>query len=171
MLKENSFKLIYLVLLNGIFLLTAVPGHAGQQSQLPLPRFVSFRAEEVNLRAGPETHYPIEWIYRKKYLPIEVIAEFYHWRKIKDYEGSTGWVHKSLLSGLRTGITINRIQTLLAKPQEDSKIIAYIEPEVIVQLKKCQGQWCYIETMKDPISGWLNKDGLFGVYPNEIIDE
>src|SRR3990167_9515481 len=72
-----------------------------QASGLPLPRFVSLRAEEVNMRAGPGVRYPVDWVYKRKNMPVEVIAEFGTWRKVRDIQGTQGWIHQSMLSSNR----------------------------------------------------------------------
>ncbi len=69
---------------------------------LPLPRYVSLRAEEVNMRTGPGVRYPVDWVYKRRNLPVEIIAEFGTWRKIRDVEGAQGWIHQSMLSNRRT---------------------------------------------------------------------
>src|SRR5258708_20816133 len=71
---------------------------------LPLPRFASLRADEVNVRAGPGARYPIEWVFKRKGMPVEIVAEYENYRKIKDWQGAGGWAHHSLLPGQRTFI-------------------------------------------------------------------
>ena len=75
----------------------APPGRTG----LPLPRFVTLRANEVNLRSGPGTRYPIDWVYRRSGMPVEIIDEFDTWRRIRDWQGTEGWVHQSMVQGRR----------------------------------------------------------------------
>ena len=90
----------------------------------PLPRFVSLRATVVNLRTGPGVRYPVDWVYESKYLPIEVIAEFENWRKVRDVQGTQGWIHQSMLSSRRTFIIISNMQTLRKKGQTKSLAVA-----------------------------------------------
>ncbi|HKH69397.1 MAG TPA: SH3 domain-containing protein, partial [Reyranella sp.] len=66
-------------------------------SGLPIPRFASLRSDEVNVRTGPGPRYPIDWVFKRKAMPVEIVAEFENWRKIRDWQGASGWVHQSLL--------------------------------------------------------------------------
>ncbi|HEC14175.1 MAG TPA: hypothetical protein ENI72_00310, partial [Rhodospirillales bacterium] len=90
----------FVVLLLSLQAATAVEKGSG----LPLPRFVSLRVNEVNMRTGPGVQYPIEWVYSRQYLPMEVIAEYSTWRKVRDWQGGQGWVHQSMLGGRRSFI-------------------------------------------------------------------
>ena len=98
-------------------LLCVFPGVSGAETEkdafrstpYPLPRYVSLASDQVYVRAGPGSRYPIQWEFRKKGLPVEIVLEFDTWRKIKDYEGQEGWVHQSLLSGRRTGLIRRRL--------------------------------------------------------------
>lgn len=136
----------------------------------PLPRFVSLSSDEAYVRAGPGKKYPIQWVFKRAYLPLEIVLEFEHWRKIKDHEGQTGWIHKSLLSGRRTAIIQgDNKQALYKKPETDSRLAAYLEPGVIVRIRECHAQWCYIDAAG--YKGWTEKEYLWGVYPDEIIEK
>ena len=86
-----------------------------QASGLPLPRFVSLRAEEVNMRAGPGVRYPVDWVYKRKNMPVEVIAEFGTWRKVRDIQGTQGWIHQSMLSSNRWVTITGPARTLRRK--------------------------------------------------------
>jgi SH3-like domain-containing protein len=147
---------------------------AGKPDGLPLPRFVSLRADSVNLRVGPNARYPIEWIYVRRDLPVEIIAEFDTWRRIKDPAGTEGWVHSSMLSGRRTAMVTGEIRPLLRtmETKADAKpdLVATLEPGVIVSVERCpQGaSFCRVEA--DGAEGWLSRDALWGVYPGEIIN-
>ena len=101
---------------------------APETSGLPLPRFVSLRSGEVNMRAGPGLQYPVEWAYRRRALPVEVVAEYHHWRRVRDREGTEGWIHKSLLSGRRTAVVVGEIRTLRSKAEPDSPPCQTISP-------------------------------------------
>lgn len=134
---------------------------------LPVPRFVSLKASEVNLRAGPSQRFPIEWVYRKAGYPVEVIAEFDLWRQVRDVDGTTGWVHQSLLSGRRTALVHGGMRTLRERPDDAAEGIALAEPGVQVDLALCQGEWC--EVKNEPYVGWLKRAELWGVYPGEVV--
>lgn len=153
----------------GLFLsVTILSTEVIAKSGLPVPRFVSLRSPQINVRVGPGKDYPIEWVYVRANLPVEIIAEFENWRKIRDIEGSEGWVHQSMLSGARYGLIQKQIQDIKEKPNKDSANIAKIEPEVMVRIQKCQGEWCRIQV--DSVKGWMNKTDLWGIYPNENLN-
>ena len=140
------------------------PGRTG----LPLPRFVSLRADEVNLRTGPGVRYPIDWVYRRRDLPVEIIDEHETWRRIRDWEGTIGWVHQSMLQGARKVMVIGEPRTLRKLPERSADAIARVEPGVIARLEVCDEGWCEISI--DGLSGWLERHEFYGVYPREKID-
>ena len=135
------------------------------QSGLPLPRFVSLRAAEVNLRTGPGIRYPIDWVYRRRGLPVEVIDEFETWRRIRDHEGTTGWVHQSMLAGQRSALVMSEAQILRSAPEPNAPGVARLEPGVIARLEACEAAWCRLKV--EGYAGWLRREGLFGLYPGE----
>lgn len=142
-------------------------GTTAHSSKLPLPRFVSLRAAKVNAHVGPGLDYPTIWVYQKQFLPVEIIQEFDTWRQIRDYDGKVSWVHQSLLSGRRTIMTQKARQSLLEKPYPDARVVAYLDPGVVLQLKKCQGPWCLVVATEGH-QGWLKREGLWGVYGHEV---
>lgn len=142
---------------------------ATNPSGLPLPRFVSLKNEETNVRTGPGTRYPIQWVYRRAEMPVEVIEEFDIWRKIQDVEGTTGWVHKAMVSGRRNGmITGKSPQIIRIDADAKSRPILKVEPMVIVRLVECELAWCRIQV--DGRKGWIEKKYLWGVYKDEAFD-
>ncbi len=141
-------------------------------SGLPLPRFVSLKARRVNLRIGPSRDYAVQWLYTRPGIPMEIIQEYDHWRRVRDLDGTEGWIHKSLLTGERTAAVapwkrgIERVYVhLRARPHKAGKLIARLEPGVIVKIKECNGQWCEAEI--DGARGWLAQDEIWGAYPGE----
>ena len=106
----------------------------GKETGLRVPRFVSMNSSKVNVRAGPGTRYPIKWVFQRKTLPVQIIAESDTWRKIRDFEGIEGWVHQRMLSGRRRAVVTGAIQQLKREPQETAKTIALLEPGVILRL-------------------------------------
>ncbi len=128
---------------------------------LPLPRFVSLRADEVNVRTGPGARYPVDWVYLRRNLPVKVVAEFESWRKIRDWQGTEGWVHRSLLSGRRTVLVIGQSATLNREASAEAPEIAKIEAGVVGRLLSCAGDWCRIEIAG--LRGWMAHDRLWGL--------
>ncbi len=178
MLLINLKNIIFIVLLSFAISLGSEDSYAKNDdifsnSGLPLPRFVSLANKETNVRAGPGQKYPIKWVLNRKGLPIEVILEFDHWRKIKDHEGAEGWVFHSLLSGKRTAIIIGSDPAYAyEKPPVNNtkkpRVSIYLEPFVIVTLDRCKGDWCKVST--SGYSGWMKRKLLWGVYESENID-
>ncbi|MBC8339811.1 MAG: hypothetical protein ISR51_06845 [Rhodospirillales bacterium] len=162
----------------GFFLLpVGVPAPYGTKAQaqgkgtgLPLPRFVSLRAGEVNLRTGPGVQYPVDWVYLRQHLPVEIIAEYGTWRKIRDWQGTQGWVHQSMVSGARTFIVIGETRTLRRKPDSKSGAIAKIEAGAIGKLLSCPDLdgWCRIEAGNR--KGFLRRVEFWGVLRNEVME-
>lgn len=145
-------------------------GHGGVTG-LAIPRFVSLRADEVNLRTGPGIRYPIDWVYQRRGLPVEVIDEFEAWRRIRDREGTTGWVHQSMLSAERTAVVIGERRMLRQTAAAQSEAVAWLEPGVIVSLQRCAEVWCEAVALEggDSYRGWIGKDEIWGVYPDETL--
>ncbi|TNE37999.1 MAG: hypothetical protein EP348_05370 [Alphaproteobacteria bacterium] len=139
----------------------------GPETGLPLPRFVSLSSDEVNVRAGPGTRYPISWVFRRQGWPVEIIAEYEHWRQIRDIDGATGWIHKKLLSSRRTLIITGDARAVYDDPDEGSEVVMLAEPGVVGKLKECDGRWCEIEIAG--LTGWLMASQFYGVYENEKI--
>ena len=147
------------------------PGKPGAEtSGLPLPRFASLRAGEVNVRTGPGVQYPVDWVFQRQGMPVEIIAEYRTWRKIRDWQGTQGWVHQSLLAGKRTAIVIGGMRALLSKPEADAKPVAQLEAGVIANLLSCpeQSAWCRIEV--DGFDGWLRRVDFWGTLKDEVTE-
>ena len=153
----------------------AAPALAQSQTGLPLPRFVSLRPNEVNLRAGPGEQYPIEWVYVRAGLPVEVVDEFDNWRRIRDFEGVEGWVFHSLLSGQRNVMVRGEdVLQLMEEPVDTARTVALVEPGVLGGLEHCPaaeseiGAWCFVDL--DGRRGWMPRGALYGVYPFEEVE-
>ena len=140
----------------------------GQVTNLPIPRFVSMKAPEGNVRRGPSLSHKVDWIFKQKNMPLKIIAEFGHWRQVLDHEGEGGWMHYSLLSGVRNVVVTNELTPLLAKPTDGMPIIAYLEIGVLAKLGKCNHHWCKLNA--DGYKGWALKSSIWGVFPSEIRD-
>jgi SH3-like domain-containing protein len=133
-----------------------------------VPRFVSLRSGEVNVRTGPGTRYPVEWVFTRKDIPVEITAEFDTWRRIRDWEGAEGWVHQSMLSGRRAVVVLGDIRRLRLSPDPGAPAAARLEPGVVGTLARCRDQWCEVEVAG--YEGWLARGEFWGVYPGETVE-
>ncbi len=158
------------LLIGAIFLIVgpwAVAENLGSETKLPLPRFVSLRSNEVNLRTGPGTTYPVDWVFVRRGLPVEVIAEFDVWRKIRDWQGTVGWVHQSMLDGRRMARITGVERELRSEPAEAGSVVVRLAPGVIGRLLECDAAWCEIDA--EGYRGWLKRDEFWGTYPDEKV--
>ncbi|MEL6644396.1 MAG: SH3 domain-containing protein [Pseudomonadota bacterium] len=140
----------------------------GQVTNLPMPRFVSLKAAEGNVRRGPSLSHRIDWVFTKRNMPLEVVGEYGHWRRVRDREGAGGWMHYSLLSGTRTIIVDEDMLALKSQPDPSSATVAHAEVGVIARLGDCNIDWCRI--IAGGQRGWVPKSTLWGVKPDEIRD-
>jgi SH3-like domain-containing protein len=140
------------------------PVHPGA-SRLAIPRFVSLSSDTVNMRAGPGVRYPITWVYRRKGTPFMVMAEFEYWRKVRDADGTEGWMHRSLLSGRRMALVRGGIIELRRSPKNDAPVALRAEVGVIGQLLACRRLWC--EMGLNDARAWILRSDIFGALPNE----
>ncbi len=139
----------------------------GDQSGLPLPRFVSTRSAEVNVRSGPGSRYPILWTLIYKGMPVQIIAEYENWRKIRDWLGTEGWVNQALVSGKRVVVVHPQTAILRQQPVSIAAPIAQLQPGVIAQVSECLAEWCLIDVKN--YSGWIDKKQIWGVSSDEKI--
>ena len=137
-------------------------------SGLPIPRFVSLRSDEVNIRTGPGTRYPVDWVFKRKAMPVEIVAEYENWRKIRDWQGASGWVHQSLLTGKRSFIIAAKTASLHKTPAASAEVVAKLEPEVLGEIRSCAGDWCRVKV--SGVNGWIERSGMWGVYKSEPIN-
>lgn len=138
-------------------------------SGLPVPRFVSLKSGEVYLREGPSPQHKVQWVYVRRGLPVEVIAEYDVWRRIRDADGVTGWVHKGMLDGRRSVMmTAGANVPLRESPAPDAPVVAYAEAGVIAKLKACGGDFCEIEAKS--IDAYVPRARLWGVYRDETVE-
>ena len=122
--------------------------------------FLTLKNNEVNLRQGPSFEYPIKLIYKKKFLPVEVLGESEVWRKIKDFESNVGWIHISQLSKKKSAINIVNNSVFYKKSTIYSQPIAKLEIGRMVLIKKCNLKWCKISS--GGFEGWIFKKSLWG---------
>jgi SH3-like domain-containing protein len=151
---------------------TGSTDQTGPVSGLPVPRYVSLKSDRVNLREGPSKDHRTSWVYQRAGLPVEVTAEFETWRKVRDSEGTEGWVLHSLLSGRRTALVApwkkNVDFMIYAGPTAKARPVAKLQANVITNVKTCDGAWCHVNG--DGFDGYIQQSDLWGVYPNEKID-
>ena len=185
-----SLRLSLLAILASLFV-TGQPDFAQAQkvgaSGLPLPRFVSLKSNRVNMRVGPGRDYKVQWLYVRKGLPMEIIREFGNWRKVRDPHGNEGWVLHSLLSGKRVSIITpwdapsdDKKMTaplptvkLRKSATENSGVVAKVEAGTLGTVEACDKQWCKLNLKSanhGKLSGWVEQSLLWGVYPDEKIE-
>jgi len=133
----------------------------------PIPRFVSLNSDEVNVRSGPGVRYPIQWIYQRRNMPMQVIAEYDTWRKVRDWEGTEGWVHRAMLSGRRGVIVIADEATLREGPNLASPAVARLINGIVGLIAECNGAWCRLET--HGVEGWVPRDAVWGLFRDETV--
>ena len=173
MLRETAVSKITLllifvsVLIIPLFGFTQVP-QKGQVTNLPIPRYVSLKVKEANARRGPSLSHKIDWIYKRQNMPLEIYAEYENWRRVRDFEGLGGWVHYTLLSGIRYVLIKNELLEMRLLPSIDAQVIAKVPQHNIATLDKCNRDWCRI--IDDGYKGWVPKNGIWGVYENELKD-
>jgi SH3-like domain-containing protein len=146
---------------------------AGTASGLPVPRFVSLKSDKVNMHIGPAKTYEVKWLYQRAGLPVEITAEFETWRRIRDADGTEGWVYHSLLSGRRTGMVTTKVTDELVplydKPDSGGAVTAKLERGVVTTVKRCTGEgWCLVSGRG--FEGYVQQVRLWGVYPNEKVE-
>lgn len=136
-------------------------GALGPVTNLPLPRFVSLKASEGNVRRGPSLAHRIDWVFRHRDMPLRVTAEFGHWRRVEDNEGQGGWIYYTLLSGVRTALVEEGKTVLRARPDDAAPEVATAEAGVIGRLDECREGWCRITAGGE--KGWVHRSALWGV--------
>jgi SH3-like domain-containing protein len=101
-------------------------------------------------------------------MPLRLTAEFGHWRRVEDRDGAGGWVHYSLLSGVRTAIVEQDLLDMLARPDPSAMVVARLEAGVIARLSECGPAWCALSAGGH--DGWVPKAALWGVAADEIVE-
>ena len=173
MLRETAVSKITLLLIFASVLIIPLFGFTqepqkGQVTNLPIPRYVSLKVKEANARRGPSLSHRIDWIYKRQNMPLEIYAEYENWRRVRDFEGLGGWVHYTLLSGIRYVLIKNELLEMRLLPSIDAQVIAKVPQHNIATLDKCNKDWCRI--IDDGYKGWVPKNGIWGVYENELKD-
>lgn len=140
----------------------------GPVTNLPLPRFVSMKAGKGNARRGPSLNQKVDWVFKRANMPLRVTAEYGHWRRVEDWEGEGGWMHYTLLSGVRMVLVVQDLVALHNGPQTTAPVVARAEAGVIAHLGACKPRWCRIRM--SGYRGWVPKSALWGVGPEELRD-
>ncbi|WP_236894623.1 SH3 domain-containing protein [Devosia sp. SL43] len=178
--RALSARFAWMLLAFGLLLAPAF-AQAANPSGLPLPRFATTRSEPINVRVGPGTKYEVAWTYLKSGIPVEIVQEFDTWRKIRDVDGTEGWVHQNLLSGTRAGyaapLVANGELALRSNQSDEAGIRARLGAGFKVIIKQCDGTWCEVTAIgqdanqrSTSYSGYLHQEELWGVYPDEVFD-
>lgn len=140
----------------------------GKVTKRPIPRFVSMKASEGNVRRGPSLTHRIDWVFKRRDMPLRITGEHGHWRRVEDRDGMGGWVHYSLLSGTRTALIEKDLLSLHARPDADAPVTAALEMGVVARISACEAEWCLLRS--GGYKGWAPKARIWGVQPTEIFD-
>lgn len=140
----------------------------GPVTRLPIPRYVSMKATKANVRRGPSVTHRIDWVFMRRNMPLQVVAEFGHWRRVVDQEGVGGWIHYSLISGVRTVLIQSDMLDIHTRPNGKSPVSAQLELGVVANLDQCTADWCRVSVAG--YKGWAPKTALWGVDPDELRD-
>ena len=149
MIRKSSYLLFFLILF--------FPSQSFTNENF---QFLSLKNNEVNLRVGPSFEHPIKLVYKKKYLPVIILNKSETWRKIKDFENNSGWIHISQLSKKKAAITINDDLLIFNNPSIYSNPLAVIKKGRLCKIQKCKKEWCKIKVEK--YNGWIKKNDLWG---------
>ena len=171
--RRYSFPTLPSLLLCALLILSSNAVAAGEKvvigkSGYPVPRFVSLAKDTVNVRTGPDRQYPIKWVFKRKGLPVKVVAEYGEWRKFIDSEGATGWIWGSLVSSRRTALVLDQNLALYEKPDRESDVTVVAEGGVIGELLECEKGWCRLDIQG--FKGWARQDSLWGTLNQEELD-
>ena len=142
----------------------------GTATSMPLPRFAALRSDEVNLRTGPGVRYPIDWVYKRRDLPVQIEREFEVWRLVRDPDGVKGWVHQATLTGRRSFVVTGTERVLRRQNSADAAPVARLQPGVVGHIRGCEAasDWCQMQV--GDYKGWLKRDEFWGIMPGEAIN-
>ena len=171
--KEGRMRFVWAILAGSVTLGASAASAAdeverGAVTNLPIPRFVSLKTGEGNVRRGPSLTHRIDWVFKARGMPLEITGEFGHWRRVRDRDGVGGWMHYSLLSGARTVIIETDLTALFARPDPATRVEAYLEAGVIARIDRCEANWCLLRA--DGHKGWTSKTAIWGVRADEVVD-
>ena len=168
-LKIIILSLFFLILFtNDSVANTYEPKVAINGSGLQIPRMVSLKQSRVFMRSGPGPNYPIKFEFRKKKYPMKIIAEYYNWRQVITYDNIKGWIATHLLSSVKTGLIL-KTTFLKISPSNQSLSKAKLLPQLLIEIKKCNTEWCKVIIVKnDKFDGWVEKKFIWGSTKNHI---
>jgi SH3-like domain-containing protein len=150
-----------------IFAFTAALAAAHASAGPAVPRFASLGADKVYMREGPAYRHPILWVYRRKGLPIEILAQSDVWRRVRDAQGTTGWIHSAMIAEVRTVIvTAATAAPVRRSTDRRSQILALAQPGVVAKLQTCVEDACEIDAAGT--EGWIEKKNIWGVRTGEV---
>ena len=160
-------RLAFILLLTIVLILAPGLNEHAQSSGQPVPRMVSVKATEANVRVGPGVDYPIRWVYHRMGMPVQVIAEFEKWRKIRDWEGDEGWIHYALLSRRRTILVTASETTMRVRAAESAPAVVRLAQGMTARIEYCETGWCFVTI--NGYTGWLKRLDVWGVEPGETV--
>jgi SH3-like domain-containing protein len=170
-LTRGWAHLLFLLAACFVWPVGAVGQSDGASSGLPVPRYVSLKADKVNVRGGPSRDHDVAWVFTRAGIPVEITAESENWWRIRDAEGAEGWVFHSLLSGRRTALVSPAAKSpafpLYDRPDTGTRVVAKLEPGVLGTVRTCDKKWCRI--FGEGFDGFIEQHLLWGVYPNEVV--
>lgn len=159
---NKALTFLFVLLLSGV----------AMAQELPLPRFAALKSDKVYMRAGPGERFPIEWVFEKKSYPVEIIDSFEYWRKIRDVDNTQGWIHQRMFTGKRTLLTPADKTTILYKrASTSSPQLALLKGRHILHIIKCKAQESMCHVCYNDLKGYVLRDDLFGIYPNEEVKD
>ena len=166
LLDKNISMQIITVFISIIIFFKVCFADIGKETGLEIPRYISIKSDQANIRVGPSKNYPIVIKYIKKNFPLKVVDEYNEWRKVEDVQNNVGWIHKSLISGKRTGLIISlKEKNVEVYNSVYGNAIGKIGTQNIVFIEKCKINWCSITF--NNYSGWINKKNIWGVKNKE----
>ncbi len=168
LLYKNISMQIIIVFISIIIFSQICNAEIGKETGLEIPRYISLKSNDANIRVGPSKNYPIKIKYIKKNYPLKVLEEYEDWRKVEDFQKNFGWIHKSLISGIRTGVVLsNDNKTIKLLNTLNGNVIGEIGSGNIVFLEKCKIYWCLVSF--GDYRGWIDKKNIWGIKEKEII--
>ena len=143
----------------------AAPAGAADDEKKP-PYFESIKSDPVYMREGPSNEHKVKWIYHRKGLPVEVLAEYDVWRRVRDQDGEIGWMHVAMLSRDRTAVVEGKTMVPLHRDKEaTSPVVAQAQPGAIGRIRSCTDTACQLNF--NGVNGWIARSSLWGLYDDE----